>query len=61
MAAISRKKNNINFMRFEKISERTAYLIGIGALLLGHVMYLIMFGILGVRPMMYFNIFSGTF
>lgn len=61
MAAISRKKNNINFMRFEKISERTAYLIGIGALLLGHVMYLIMFGILGVRPMMYFNIFSVTF
>lgn len=61
MTVKSHKKNNINFMRFEKTSERRAYAIGGAALLLGHIFYLIMFGILGVHPMMYFNIFSVAF
>ena len=59
MSAKGRKKTDV--MRFEKMNERKVYAIGGAALLSGHVIYLIMFLILGVTPMVVFNIFSVLF
>ena len=58
MSSKVRKKAGANLMRFEKMNERKVYTIGGVALLIGHIIYLAMFGILGVKPMMYYNLFS---
>ena len=55
------KKTGINLLSFEKMSERKVYTIGNVCLLTCHVIYLAVFGILGVKPMMYYNIFSVLF
>ena len=46
---------------FEETNERFIYAIGFALCLLAHTTYLIMFIILRVREMMYFNIFSVVF
>ena len=55
------KKTGINLLSYEKMSERKVYTIGNVCLLTCHVIYLAVFGILGVKPMMYYNIFSVLF
>lgn len=48
-------------MFFEKSNEKYIYLIGLAVCLIAHVSYLIIFMILHVWEMMYFNIFSVAF
>ena len=55
------KRSDINIMRFDKMKERTVYTIGGTALLFGHIVYLVVFAILGVMPMLFYNIFSVLF
>lgn len=56
-----RKKSGFNIMRFDDLNERTVYSIGGISLLVSHIAYLCIFSILGVKPMIYYNIFSVTF
>ena len=57
----SRNKYKLDLMRFDKVKERTVYLIGDIACLVGHILYFTMFCILAVKPMMILNIFSVAF
>lgn len=61
MGGRNRKKADINLMRFDTLNERQAYTIGGTGLLISHIMYLVVFSILGVMPMIVFNIFSVVF
>ena len=57
----SRNKYKLDLMRFDRVKERTVYIIGDIACLVGHIIYLFMFSILMVKPMIAFNIFSVAF
>ena len=61
MAGKIRNKPDINILGYEKYSERTVYSIGGIGLLFGHVLYLAVFVVLGVVPMIAFNVFSVLF
>lgn len=61
MGSKNRKKPELNLMRFDMMTERKAYSIGGIALLISHTMYLTVFSILGVLPMVIFNSFSVVF
>ena len=61
MGGRNRKKTDLNLMRFDKMNERKAYSVGGSALLMSHILYLAVFSILGVTPMIFFNIFSVVF
>lgn len=61
MGGKNRKKTELNLLRFDKMNERKAYSIGGAGLLISHIMYLVVFTILGVTPMVLFNIFSVVF
>lgn len=61
MSVKNHKKTDINLMRFDKMNERTVYSVGGAGLLISHVLYLVIFAILGVTPMILFNIFSVVF
>ena len=56
-----RNKYKLDLMRFDKVKERTVYLIGDIACLVGHILYFTMFCILAVKPMLILNIFSVAF
>jgi diguanylate cyclase (GGDEF)-like protein len=56
-----RKKAGVNILRFDKMNERTVYAIGGISLLVSHIAYLCIFSILGVKPMIFYNIFSVAF
>jgi diguanylate cyclase (GGDEF)-like protein len=56
-----KRKNEINFAVFDGITEKQCYLIGDIAFIVGHVIYLAMFLILGVNFMAAYNCFSVAF
>ncbi len=58
---INKRKLETKLARFEKVSELMVYTIGDAALLLAHVIYLVMFILLGVKEMAVFNVFSVCF
>lgn len=61
MNSRNRMKTDMNLMRFDRMNERKVYAIGGGGLLISHILYLVVFSILGVKPMIAFNVFSVVF
>lgn len=55
------KKLDFTFSTFDKVTEKTVYQIGMIGCLAGHIIYLIMFKMLGVTPIVRYNYFSVTF
>lgn len=56
-----KRKIEQKFSAFENITEKLVYQIGDAAFLTGHIIYLIMFAILGVTELMLYNCFSVAF